>query len=120
MEEANKSEYIFHMGAVIFKGKRIISSGHNYIRSCSTIRPIYKKWSNSVHSELACILNAGDWRKLKGCDMLVMKISKKYGLLSNAKPCKYCLNTCLLVGIRRIYYTNEEGCIVSMDLNKLD
>lgn len=114
IEEANKSTYRFHIGCVIFKGNRIISSGHNYIRSCSSISAKHRAWENSLHAEQAAIINAGDKNKLKGCSILVMKVSKTNGYLSNAKPCPYCQASIDYVGIKNVYYTNEEGEIVKL------
>ena len=46
LEECELSEYHYRLGAVVFKGKRIISSGHNSIRS-SSIHNKYKKFENA-------------------------------------------------------------------------
>ena len=119
ISEARKSSYKFKMGAVIFKGPRIISSSHNYIRSCLAIPPQYRKWSNSLHAEQAAILNCNDWSKIKGCDILVMKISKTEESLSNAMPCEFCMASLIKVGIRKVYYSNDSGTISVMDLKKI-
>lgn len=110
--EANKSTYNVRLGCVIFKGSRIISSAHNSIRCCSSINKRYRKWENSLHAEQAAILKAGNWDNLKGCSLLVLKVSKKEKLLSNAKPCKFCMATIKFVGIKNVYYSNENGEIV--------
>lgn len=119
ISEAKKSDYRFKLGAVIFKGSRIISASHNYLRSCANIKPQYRKWSNSLHAEQAAILAAGEWSKLKGCDLLVMKISKTTGSISNARPCEFCMATMVHVGIKRVYYSDENGSIAVLDLRKL-
>lgn len=115
LEEAKKSEYIVKVGCVIFKGSKIISSAHNDLRSCSGISTKHRKWMNSLHAEQAAILNAGSWNKLKGCSLLVMKVSKTLSRLSNAKPCNFCEATIRYVGIKNVYYTNEDGEIVKME-----
>ena len=114
IEEARKSTFDVKIGCVIFKGNNIISSAKNSLRSCSGISNKHRKWSTSLHAEQAAILNAGDWKKLKGCSMLVMKVSKTKGILSNAKPCEFCEATIRYVGIKNVYYTNEEGEIVKL------
>ena len=82
--ESEKSNHRFKIGAVVFKGNRILSSGHNEIRS-SNIPSKHKLYNNSVHAEQAALLGT-DWNKLKGCSILVMRCSKTKGNLSNAKP----------------------------------
>ena len=65
LEECEKSQYRFHIGAVIFNSKRIISSGHNGIRSSVNIKNKYKKFKNSLHAEQAALMNI-EWNKVKG------------------------------------------------------
>ena len=119
ISEARKSDYRFKIGAVIFKGPRIISSAHNYIRSCSAIKPQYRKWFNSLHAEQAAIINAGDVKKLKGCDILVMKVSKTEESISNAMPCKFCMASLIKVGIRKVYYSDDCGNISVINIRKI-
>ena len=111
LEECYKSTYHFRIGAVIFNSKRIISSGHNGLRTSSNIPDKHKNFINSLHAEQAAILNV-NWNKVKGCSILVMKISKTKGSLSNARPCTMCYKILKHVGIKKIYYTNEQGEIV--------
>lgn len=114
LEECYKSTYHIRIGAVIFNNKRIISSGHNGLRTSSNIPDKHKNYINSLHAEQAALLNV-DWNKVKGCSILVMKISKTKGSLSNAKPCPMCYKILKHVGIKKIYYTNEKGEIVLYD-----
>ena len=115
--ESEKSNYRFKIGAVVFKGNRILSSGHNEIRS-SNIPSKHKLYNNSVHAEQAALLGT-DWNKLKGCSILVMRCSKTKGNLSNAKPCPLCQKLLAHIGIRNIYYSNEIGEIVHAKLEDL-
>ena len=48
--ESEKSNYRFKIGAVVYKGNRILSSGHNEIRS-SNIPSKHKLYNNSVNEE---------------------------------------------------------------------
>lgn len=111
IEEAEASTYRFKIGAVIFKGSRIISSGHNGIRSSANIKDKYKKYKNALHAEQAALLNI-DWNKVKGCSILVMKVSLSKGILGMALPCEMCRTILNHVGIKHIYYSNEKGEIV--------
>ena len=111
LEECEKSTYRFKMGAVVFKGTRILASGHNGIRS-SRIHPLHKYYNNSLHAEQDCILNVKDWSTLKGCSILVMRISPSKGILGMSEPCEICMGILNHVGIKNIYYTNQKGEIV--------
>ena len=117
IEECEQSTYKLALGAVIFKGNRILSSGHNEIRS-SSISNKYKKFKNSLHAEQAAVLNI-DWRRLKGASILVLKLSKVQKKLSNAKPCDMCLQLLKTIGIKKIYYSNQYGEIVKLDENSM-
>jgi deoxycytidylate deaminase len=115
LEEAEKSTYKVHIGATIFKNSRIISSGHNSIRSFSAIHPRHKDYPNGLHAEISAIIKCRkDWSTLTGCSILVLKVSKTLGLLSMAKPCEYCYKSLKHVGIKNIYYSNSEGEIVKL------
>lgn len=114
LEECELSTYKVSIGAVIFKGKRILSSGHNELRS-SPIHPKYKKYHNSLHAEQAAVMNL-DWTKLKNASILVLKISKTLKILSNAKPCDMCYNLLKTIGIKEIFYSNQYGEIVRLDV----
>lgn len=111
-EECYLSTYKYCIGAVVFKGKRIISSGHNGIRP-SSISLKYKIFPNSLHAEQAALMNL-DWTKLKNYSMLVLRISKTKDILGNARPCNMCLNLLLTIGINDIYYSNKNGEIVKL------
>ena len=118
IEEASKSSYTVKLGSIIFKGTRILGAGHNEIRSCSAINPKYKKWYNSQHSEIDSILSIKDWKTIKGASIITLKISKSNKLLSNAKPCEFCYKTLLFLGIKYIYYSNEDGGISCINVAK--
>lgn len=115
LEECEQSTYRFRIGAVVFNKKCILSSGHNGIRS-SSIPEKYKVWPNSIHAEQDAIFNCKDWTKLKGCSILVLKLSKTTKQLSNAKPCKNCFKLLEYVGIKTVFYSDEFSNIVQIRL----
>lgn len=109
IEESTKSNHYPRIGAVVFKGKRIFGFGHNGIRS-SAIPMKHRHWEESLHAEQAALLNL-DWTKLKGCSMLVLRVNK-FGTFGICKPCPMCSKIINHVGIKNVYYSNEQGEIV--------
>ena len=108
IEEAKKSTCHPRIGAVIFKGKRILSKGFNDIRS-SSIPLKHRKWVESLHAEQSALLKV-DWNTLKGCSILVYRYSK-FKKVGCAKPCSMCEKIIKHVGIRNVYYTEDDGSI---------
>jgi deoxycytidylate deaminase len=101
--EASKSTHHFRVGAVIFKKKIIISSGHNYkSKSVKHHHPIFRKRKNSVHAEVDAIIRAKV--NLKGCSLLVVRLSA-YDKLALSKPCAHCMTYIEHVGIKNVYYS---------------
>lgn len=106
-------------GCVIVKGGKIISANHNTLRN---------RWHGtsrcSTHAEMATLLSTVK----KQCVYINTKIqSKAYNAdlyvvrtviingeikLSDSKPCKYCLKMCKNFGVKRIYYSNDNGNII--------
>ncbi len=61
-------------------------------------------------------LNQGKERKAKKYDICVIRTDKRCDdsvNLVNARPCQHCLEMMKNVGIRRVYYSNDTGEIVS-------
>ena len=110
LKETELSEHQkYKVGAVIFKGNRILSSGHNSKRS-SSIPTRFKKFKNSLHAE-QCALNGMNWKKLKGASILVVRTNLN-GNISKSYPCEYCLKTIKHIKLKWLYYTNREGEII--------
>lgn len=105
-EEANKVKERYRVGAIVFKGKRILSRGCNtYQKSAKKLHPKFTRWPNSIHAEVDAILKAH--RNLKGASILVVRINKA-GELRNAKPCAHCMLYLKHVGIRKVYYSTND------------
>lgn len=103
VKEALKVDKQFRVGAVIFKGKRVISRGRNfYQRGSKRLNPKFSPWPGSIHAEVDSILKAR--RDLKGCSIIVVRLGRN-DQLRIAKPCKYCKMYLDHVGIKDIYYT---------------
>jgi len=116
IEETENSDHpLYRMGSVIFKGSRIISSGHNSFR-CSGIPITYKRFPHTLHAEQAAILGI-NWDRLRGSSILVVRINQS-GNFSLAFPCKYCLESIIYVGIKNIFYSNRKGEIIKYKIRR--
>ena len=95
------SDYSIKIGAVIYKGNRVVSFGFNYLKS----HPIFANKFASIHSEISAILKAKT--DLTGCHIYVFREykNKKFAL---ALPCKECMKAIIEAGITRIYYTTSD------------
>ncbi len=113
IEEAKKSEHQFRVGAVIFKGKRIISSAYNSTRS-NQVPYQFKGWLEALHAECHAIIKAK--KNLKGYSIIVVRLNKK-NELTMAKPCNFCQDFIDYVGIKEIYWSNYNG---ELETNKGD
>lgn len=103
---ALKSPFLKHrVGAVVMKGKRILSSGFNEIRYDKTTQ------RGTMHAEAAAIgklLNSGAQAELVGSTIFVTRYTRS-GLISCAKPCDECYELIRSVGIRKVVYTDFDG-----------
>jgi tRNA(Arg) A34 adenosine deaminase TadA len=105
IKEALNSKYKHRIGAVIVKGGRILSVGHNKVGH----RAKHGIWESSVHAEIHAIsklLKPKYHDKLQGCKIFVARV-KKSGQIGLAKPCPCCLSFIKSVGIREIIYTTD-------------
>jgi deoxycytidylate deaminase len=118
--QAKKST--FHrarIGAVICKGKRVLSTGINQTEHGSAeIKPRFKRWESTLHAEADAISKLLHKRRLDdlaGSTIYVTRVLRN-GDLGISKPCKHCRDLIESVGIRRIIYSNELGEIITEKL----
>lgn len=64
----------------------------------------------TIHAELS-IFEKIPKRIAKGMDIIVIRINKG-SQLKNSRPCKDCINELQRIGIRKVYYSNDDGNIV--------
>lgn len=102
---ARVSTHQFRMGAVLFRGAKIISVACNSKRFCGYVKKV-KEIAN-FHAEIAACHNVPA-ETISGSDILVVRI-KADDTLAMAKPCKFCLGYLREKNIRRIYFSNKLG-----------
>jgi len=124
--EAEKSDYErFHIGCIITYKNKIIGAGHNSNKSHPMQRKYnrrYRKFNctegqyihDSVHAEIAAINSISyatgiqvDWSRVK---VFVYRIcnGKEFGY-GNAKPCPACTQAIRDLGIKSVYFTDDDG-----------
>lgn len=124
--EAEKSTFgHFHLGCIITYKNKIIGKGFNSdkthpmqqkynrrYRKFNTSRGEFVK--HSVHAEIAAISNIPyvvgkevDFSKAK---IFIYRIcnGKRFGY-GNARPCPACMNAIRELGIRHVYFTDDDG-----------
>ena len=94
------SKYRFKLGAVIFKGKKIIATGFNKNKTHPKAGQYYKH--GSVHAEIDAILHATE--NVSGTSMLVYR-SLASGQPAIAKPCAMCTQVMHEFGIKEVFWT---------------
>lgn len=101
IREAEKSAHNFRLGAVIYKGKKIINSGFN--QSHKT-HPISKHPFSTIHAEVDAIIGTRR-EEMHGANIYVHRLLKN-GNAGLAKPCRYCESLLGDIGIKRIYWSS--------------
>lgn len=103
---AKQSTFKRHrLGAVIVKGHRILSTGYNEVRYSKTIG------KNTLHAEASAIRKLLDRRALGdlvGADIYVSRYTRG-GAIGMARPCPSCMGLIRAVGIRNVYFTQDDG-----------
>jgi len=114
---ANQSTYgNLRHGAVLIKGGSVINASFNKNNFCS----FGKRFRNpnegkaTLHAELGCILNL-DRVVTHGTTVYVVRINRD-GKHKMSKPCDMCEAALSHVGVKRVFYTNEEGMLESYKL----
>ena len=95
----------FKHGAVIVKKNQVLASGHNSYKT----HPLMAKYTPfpHLHAEQKAIINLG-LDNCAGLDLYVVRINKQKDFMMS-KPCSVCRMLIDKVGIRNVYYTDENG-----------
>ncbi len=114
---AEQSDYgKFRHGAVLVKGSSVRNISCNKHRHCSFGARFRKEGHGeaTLHAELGAILGI-ERSTTQGSTVYVARINKE-GEARISKPCPMCEAAMRHVGVRRVYYTNEQGKIERMRL----
>ena len=86
---ALNSNMLYRLGAIVFKGGKILSWGYNH---------------NNTHAEAHALNKV---KKAYGASIFVARVSPTG--LAMAKPCNNCMKILSEKGIKRIFYTTRNG-----------
>ncbi len=116
IKEAEASTFLkFRVGAVIFKGNRLISTGRNWGNKWNSSVPAhFKKWPTSIHAEVDALINAR--QDVAGYSILVVRIGQS-GQLLLAQPCVHCEAYLHHCGIKKVYFSTNDGTIDHYRIN---
>ena len=106
---AVKSDSKWKHGAVLVSGGTIINTATNLNRPCSFGVQFRKKEMGqaTAHAELAVILNMPK-QSTNHADIYVVRINSNYEWRQSL-CCDMCFNACKFVGIKRIYFSTNDG-----------
>ena len=97
--------------AGILQNKKIINYGINkYVNSSC-------EYKRTIHAEISAFTNLSK-KCLKGLNIIVIRI--KNNRLKNSRPCNHCIDKLIKVGIYKVYYSNENGIIVSEIVEEME
>lgn len=113
LEVSLESDYKrVQIGTIIVDGKRVVATGSNTQRS----HPVQAHYnsvggrtspSHYLHSELHALLRSGA-RSLRSAEMFIGRFERN-GNLGNCRPCPACEAAIKAYGVKRIYYTDNDG-----------
>lgn len=119
---ASSSNIYYKHAAALIDGDRIYSAGANQYVKTMQVR---LKNSNeiqthfrTIHAEISVFLKVPK-KIAKGLDILVIRINKNFAL-KNSRPCNHCIDKLRKIGIRKVYYSNENGNIVGEFINDME
>ncbi len=101
------STHKFKHGALLVKGSNVIHFSINRNRPVRFANKFRKDNNGTLHAELGCILNLSK-EVTKGCDIYVVRVLSS-GKLAMSKPCDMCQAACHVMGIKRMFYTDNKG-----------
>lgn len=99
------------------KHGRLLAVGNNSYTKTHTIQAKFAKKAGTpekeyLHGEIDCLIKA------RGAKIHALHVSRttKQGHLRNAKPCNVCMRAIIEYGVSRVYYSDNNGCIVELNM----
>jgi tRNA(Arg) A34 adenosine deaminase TadA len=94
----------YKLGTVIVNKNIIHSFGWNDMRKT---HPLAKTYGNFLHSEIHSLIGV-PYEHTKGSHAYIYREDLN-GVMKNSRPCPICLEALALAGIKKIFYTTQNG-----------
>lgn len=101
---SRKSSYKYRVGAVVVRSGKPIGFGFNKPQKT---HPKSSNEFRTIHAELDAMIGLSR-EEISGADLYIFR-EHKDGHIALARPCDHCLALIREYGIRRIYYTIDNG-----------
>lgn len=111
-QKALNNGQIYHLAAVLFRGKQVVRIGTNSDKTHPRFTRVYPDGScrSHLHAEMDVLRFAQP-----GDRIYVLRFSAE-GDLTMAKPCKYCQHFLYESGIDHVVYSNWNGDFETMKI----
>ena len=112
------SDHKHKLGCVVVLGHRIVSSGHNSKTKCHKLQAMLDKEVfgdesfGPLHAEVDALLPLIKRRINLSRASIYIYREHKDGTLALAHPCSRCMRLIKQCGVKRIYYTTNDGYAV--------
>ena len=104
-----------HHACVLARGGRIVSIGTNKRKKNSFVAFLSRSIHKTLHAEMVAIVRARKKIDLSGCDAYVFRLNRA-GQLANSEPCVLCKRALQQYGIKRAYFSSEDGSVVCIKI----
>jgi len=95
----------YRLGASLFRGSRLISTGINQIKTHTKSPHSYRM----IHAEIDALLRV-DREVIEGSTLYVVRILKNLNFAAS-KPCDCCWEMACQLGVRRVIYFEKSGFV---------
>ena len=109
-----KQDLRFLHAAVLVRGGSILSKGFNKPKRNMLVDKYKHHKGCNIHAEVSAILNVRKKINLLGSKIYVARKKKLDGLSGNSRPCISCQAILKRYGIKKVYYTLEDGFYETM------
>lgn len=110
MFKSNHHQSRFGVTLVLKNGRRINSCNYD-LKTHPLMKKHYPYFVQSVHAEFSVLMKLNLHKEIKsilGSKIYVYREDKN-GNVKRAKPCKYCMKILKEYGVRKVYYSTENG-----------
>lgn len=111
-EQMFLSDHEVRMGAVmVISSKQYIASHNRKNKTHPLIAIHYPNFVQSIHAELNALIRYNEIRlgKLPKRTVMYVYREERNGAVSLAKPCKICQKLMRKAGIKKVYYSTDNG-----------